>query len=247
MIMSALCLRIIASLCMLLDHMGYLWPKLGVLRWVGRLAFPLYVYLLVNGYRHTGSRLRYALRLGFCALLSQIPFALLLRKEQLWSQGNVFFTLLLALLVLWATDQLAARRGLRFLAPLPALLAYGLSFLGYLPVDYGAKGFLLALVFYYLEDRKLLCALGMLCALFHSRFVSWGVELLRLLQGQTAHFTALTDWQLTQLWALLALPLIFLYNGKKGIAPASPLGKKLLQWGFYLFYPLHMLILYLLA
>lgn len=245
--MSALCLRIIASLCMLLDHIGYLWPKLGILRYVGRLAFPLYVYLLVNGYRHTSSRLRYALRLGLFALLSQLPFAWMLGMEQIWAQGNVFFTLLLALLVLWATDSLASRKALRFLAPLPALFAYALSFLGYLPMDYGAKGFLLALVFFYLEERKLLCALATLMAIYHAQLVSWGIQLLRLLLGRTWDFVMLSSWQMVQLFSLAALPLIFLYNGKKGRMPASAWGKKLLQWGFYLFYPVHMLILHLLT
>ena len=245
--MSALCLRIIASCCMLLDHIGYLFPQLGILRYVGRLAFPLYVFLLVNGYRHSSSRPGYALRMGLFALVSQVPFCLFCGYGDYFAKGNVFFTLLLALLVLWATDTLAGKKPLRWLAPLPALLAYGLYYFGLLNTDYEAKGFLLALSFFYLGDRRLLCLLASLASLFHSLLLSYALQLVKLLLGREAVFAALSPWQLAQLFALAALPLIFLYNGKKGKTPASPLGKRALQWGFYLFYPLHMLILHLVA
>lgn len=245
--MSALCLRIIASCCMLLDHIGYLFPALAPLRWIGRLAFPLYAFLLVNGYEHSSNRLRYALRLGLFALLSQIPFCLFCGYRDFLSHGNVFFTLLLALLVLWATDSLTKRKWLRFFAPLPALVVYGLYYFGLLSTDYGAKGLLFALIFFYLRKRPLLCSLASLATLFHINLVSYLLQTLKLLLGREATFTPVTQWQMLQLFALAALPLIFLYNGKKGKTPASPLGKWVLQWSFYLFYPVHMMILYLIA
>lgn len=245
--MSALCLRIIASVCMLLDHIGYILPQYPVLRCIGRLAFPLYVFLLVNGYRHTKSRPVYALRLGLFALLSQLPFSLFCGYDNYFLKGNVFFTLLFALMLLWLTDSLAGRRKLRFLAPLPALLAYGLCHVGLLPMDYGAKGFLLALTFYYLGDKKLLCLLASFVSLFHAQLLAYGIGLLQLLLGREAVFAPPTQWVLLQLFALAALPLIWLYTGKKGWSPASHLGKRALQWSFYLFYPAHLLILYLLT
>lgn len=245
--MSALCLRILASVCMLLDHIGYLLPQYAILRYIGRLAFPLYVFLLVNGYRFTSSRLRYALRLGLFALLSQIPFSLFCGYESLWSTGNVFFTLLIALLVLWATDRLTKKKVLRFLSPLPAILVYGLYYFGLLHTDYDAKGFLLALVFFYLGNRKLLCLGASLLVTYHTLLVSYALQLKNFLLGGGVSFARPSQWQLLQLLSLLALIPIFLYNGKKGKTPASPWAKTTLQWGFYLFYPAHLLILYLVS
>lgn len=245
--MSALCLRIIASCCMLLDHIGYLFPALSPLRWIGRLAFPLYVFLLVNGYEHSSNRLRYALRMGLFALLSQIPFCLFCGYESYFTKGNVFFTLLIALLVLWATDALAGRKIFRFLAPLPALAVFVLYHFGFLSTDYGAKGLLLALCFFYLRKKPLLCLLGSFVALFHTQLIAYAFQVKNLLLGSTAVFALPDRWQLIQLFALAALPLILLYNGKKGKTPASSLGKQALQWGFYLFYPVHMMILHIIA
>lgn len=245
--MSALSLRIFASICMLLDHLGFLFPQYPLLRYIGRLAFPIYIFLLVNGYRHSSSRLRYALRLGLFALISQVPFTLFCGYESYFTKGNVFVTLLVALLVLWLTDTLARQKKLRFLAPLPALLAYGLYYLGWLSSDYGQIGFLLALSFFYLEDRRLLCLVSCFVSVYHSLFLGYAVQLKELLLGRGAVFAPPKPWAQAQAFSLLALLPIFLYNGRKGNAPASPLGKRILQWGFYLFYPLHLAILYLLA
>lgn len=245
--MSALSLRIFASICMLLDHLGFLFPQYPLLRYIGRLAFPIYIFLLVNGYRHSSNRLRYALRLGLFALVSQVPFTLFCGYGSYFTRGNVFFTLLIALLVLWLTDTLARQKRLRFLAPLPALLAYALYHLGWLSSDYGAKGFLLALSFFYLGDRKLLCLGACIFSVFHGQFLRLAVQTKNYLLGLNADFSPPTFWEQAQSFSLLALIPIFLYNGKKGKSPSSALGKHALQWGFYLFYPLHLLILYLVA
>lgn len=178
--MSALSLRIFASICMLLDHLGFLFPQYPLLRYIGRLAFPIYIFLLVNGYRHSSNRLRYALRLGLFALVSQVPFTLFCGYGSYFTRGNVFFTLLIALLVLWLTDTLARQKRLRFLAPLPALLAYALYHLGWLSSDYGAKGFLLALSFFYLGDRKLLCLGACIFSVFHGQFLRLAVQTKKL-------------------------------------------------------------------
>ena len=99
--MSALTLRSIACVTMLLDHIGYLlagrYPFLMPLRWIGRIAFPLYVFLIVNGFRHTRSRPRYALRLALFAILSQIPFTLFCDNRVFYPHLNVFVTLRCAL------------------------------------------------------------------------------------------------------------------------------------------------------
>ena len=98
-----------------------------------------------------------------------------------------------------------------------------------------------------LRKKPLLCLLGSFVALFHTQLIAYAFQVKNLLLGSTAVFALPDRWQLIQLFALAALPLILLYNGKKGKTPASSLGKQALQWGFYLFYPVHMMILHLIA
>lgn len=248
--MSALALRIVACVCMLLDHIGYCfagrYPFLEPLRWIGRIAFPLYVFLIVNGFRHTSDRLRYALRLFLFALLSQVPFALMFHHGDIFGKLNVFFTLLIALLVVWATDELRNRRRTKYLAFLPALLVFFLFYFGFLSSDYGARGLLLAMVFYLFEGKIILLFFGMLLSIYYTYPISLGFGLLNLLRGRAFHFSAPTAWQLKQLFSLLSLVFIFLYNGKRGSLPKNPVAGKAVQLGFYLFYPLHLLVLFFL-
>ena len=244
--MSALALRVIACIAMLLDHIGYAWDLMP-LRIVGRIAFPIFLYLICNGYKHTSDCRRYALRLGIFALLSQIPFSLFIYHE-LWStKGNVFFTLLAALLCIWTADALC-RRGLpKWLSPLPAAAVFFLYHYGVLSSDYGAKAIIMAMVFYLFDGegvlRKLLTVLGVLFALFYGTILSWGLQIIR---GGGFQFPVIGEWAAIQIFSLLALPLIILYNGRKGDIPLRWSGRTALQFGFYAFYPLHQLLLCLL-
>ena len=256
--MNALTLKCIALASMLLDHIGYC---LGVyaLRCVGRLAFPIYVFLLVNGLRHTKSRPRYALRLGLFALISQLPFTLferftklpwqgpetLLQAVRLSKHGSVFVTLFFAFVCLWAVDACKDKRILRWLSFLPAAAVCALYLLGVISSDYGVKGVLLAFAFYYLDGRPVLLLFGSIGALFFPQLLRWASELLALLTGTGPGFTAPSAWTATQLFALLPLPLIRLYNGERGPMPENRIAEKSLQLGFYLFYPVHLTVLYL--
>lgn len=246
--MSALVLRIIACVCMLLDHIGYCfagrWPFLEPLRWIGRIAFPLYVFLIVNGFRHTSNRFRYALRLAIFAVISQVPFALMVHPKTMLGSLNVFVTLLLALLTVWATDEMRKHRFTKYLCFLPTLAVFALYYFGLIRSDYGAKGILLAMVFYLFEGKRLLTAVGMLVSIYYQYLIALGFLLLHALQGRPYSITPPTKWQLVQLFSLLALVFVFLYNGKKGRLPASKRAAKAVQLGFYLFYPVHMLALY---
>lgn len=245
--MSALALRILACVCMLLDHIGYCFPQLYYLRYVGRLAFPLFVFLIVNGYGHTSSRLRYALRLALFAVISQVPFTLFCGYGSFLHKGNVFFTLLCALLVLWATDGLLKNKVLRWVCFLPSLAAVMLFHFGILSSDYGLKGILLALTFRYLYRSKLLTVLGTFLSVFFPQLVAYGLQCCYFLLGREVAFQVPDRWTLVQGFSLLALIPIFLYNGKRGRMPENKVAAKAVQWGFYLFYPLHLLLLYLLT
>lgn len=141
-----------------------------VLRLIGRLAFPLFCFLLVEGFLHTKNVKKYALRLGLFALISEVPFDLAVYNSffDLHSQ-NVFFTLLLGLLVLWGLQYFkenlpVTMMPLRYLAAITGMLAAH-----FLQTDYAAFGVLLIVLLYELrENRKWQCIGGALLTLFKS-------------------------------------------------------------------------------
>ena len=86
--MSNFYLKLIACICMLIDHIGYLFfPQYEFLRVIGRIAFPIFSYLITEGYTHTSSIRKYSLRLLIFALISQIPYMLVFNTSNL----NIFF------------------------------------------------------------------------------------------------------------------------------------------------------------
>ena len=223
-------LRLLAILFMVLDHLwatvvpGNLW-----LTFLGRLAFPIFAFQLCEGYRHTGDFRRYRRRLLVFALLSEIPFNLFYAGSVIFPfHQNVLFTLLLGLLAMRQADMLRREEGikkksLRCLALL-LILAGGVV----LFPDYGLMGVMTVLCFFVFRDHRLF------------QLAAMAVLNIFAFKGQTIPVSlgALAFDFPIQGFALLALPLIWLYNGEKG-----PGGKGLrLFW--YIFYPLHMLALY---
>ncbi len=140
-----------------------------ILRLIGRLAFPIYCFLLIEGFLHTRSIPKYALRLGLFAVISEIPFDLALHDTWFDLQTqNVFFTLLLGLLTL---------RGMKYLETLPPqqqpfryLLALtGMMLAEFMQTDYGAFGVLLIVVLYlFRSNRKWQSIAGAVLTLWQS-------------------------------------------------------------------------------
>ena len=159
-------LKLIACVTMLLDHMGAVFfPQNLWLRIIGRVAFPIYCFLLAEGVHHTRNPLRYGLRLLIGLLLAEIPFDLALFGGPNFAQQNVMFTLLLAFLAIQTVKYCAGPT--RFLALIPIIAAELLR------TDYGAMGVLTAVLFFItrdMEEKRLLQALGLL-ALGFSVFV----------------------------------------------------------------------------
>lgn len=228
--LNSTALRLLAILFMVLDHLwatvvpGNLW-----LTCLGRLAFPIFAFQLCEGYRYTSDYRRYCLRLLVFALLSEIPFNLFYAGSVIFPfHQNVLFTLLLGLLAIRQADMLRREEGikkksLRCLALL-LILAGGVV----LFPDYGLMGVMTVLCFFVFRDHRLF------------QLAAMAVLNIFAFKGQTipiSLFGLACDFPI-QGFALLALPLIWLYNGHKG-----PGGKSLrLFW--YIFYPLHMLALY---
>lgn len=220
--MSSFALRLLALLLMCTDHLGLaVFPSLPAFRWAGRLAFPLYCFLLSQGYAHTRDLRAYARRLLLFALLSEIPFDLLIfGRMPCAAEQNPLFSLLLSLLTLFAADAFA-KRPLLLSASVLSLLATAML----ARVSYGWLGPALCLCFSLArrsKARMLALAAVMLLLYTLSLFVS-GVS---------------DGWALASLFALLSLPLIALYDGRRG--PKHPA----LTFAFYAAYPLHLLLLY---
>jgi len=200
-----------------------LWGLFNACRWIGRIAFPLYAFLIVQGFMHTRSRLRYAARLAILAVLSEIPFDLAFSGEILeFLTNNVFFTLLAGLLLIWGISRLETlcskiinpllRRGALLAGGIFLYICAGFVITSIFNSDYGLSGISAVLLIYLL--RK------------------WPAA--AVMAGGIA--TIVLNLSLMQVFSLAAVIPVLLYNGKKG-----PSGKVF----FYGFYPIHLLLLWL--
>ena len=224
-------LRVLAMFLMLLDHLwATLVPGNFWMTCLGRLAFPIFAFQISEGFFHSADRRRYAKRLFLFALLSEVPFDLIYGGTMLYPfHQNVMFTLLLGLLACCVIDRARRERTARAVLR-GALSVAGLFLLSLVGmVDYGWKGVVTVVAFYLLRDFPF-AWLAQIAALVLLNIV--------LFKGQTI---PLLGWDFpTQGFAVLALLPIWLYNGRRGG------GGKTLQTAFYAFYPVHMLVLYLL-
>ena len=235
---SSFTLHIIAMALMLCDHLwATVLSRYDWLTWVGRIAFPIFAFLLVEGYFHTQNLKKYMGRLFFWAILSEIPFNLIYGGSVIYPfHQNVLWTLLLGLLCITTIENIRKKeKPLLTLISLvlSAVAFYALSFITM--VDYFGYGVLMIVVFYLFRDRKWWCFLGQFLGLF------WiNAELIGGLSVPVEIFGH-EIFIAQQAMACLALIPIWLYKGKQG--PHN----KIIQYSFYAFYPVHMLILSLAA
>lgn len=139
----------IAMLTMLIDHIGFaFFPDEMMWRTIGRLAFPIYAYALVQGHVHTSNRLKYGIRLFIIALVSQLPYELAFDTTRF----NVVGTLLIAALVLNILDRISSK-----ILSGGIILLFGIL-MQVFPFDYGAYGLVLILLFRYLSSHELVFA-----------------------------------------------------------------------------------------
>ena len=219
--MSSFALRTLALASMIIDHAGLaLFPDIGLFRCIGRLSFPLYCFLIVQGYLHTHDIRAYGRRLLLFAFLSEIPFDLLIfgRMASPMEQ-NVLFSLLLGLMALHAADTLKEK-------PLHASAAVMMLCMCAMAanVSFGWLSIALCLSMRYGAKRRLRLTLYTVGALLL-------YTLSLLLSGVTR------SWVLVSLCSLFALIPLLLYNGSRGAR------RPLLTFLFYAAYPLHLIAL----
>lgn len=221
--MTSFLLKIIAVFFMLLDHIGVsIVGKFTNLNLWGRIAFPIFAYQAVQGYIHTRNIKKHLLKLFIFACISQLPFALFLSTFSNSFNFNIFFTFLLGLIALLVYDKCKNK----FLGFLFVILASIVSQL--LNFDYGAFGILLIFNFYFFEKVYPQKFLMLICTtiLCFSKYI----------------YKFMTEPQfiyhyfLCAIFTSLSLFFILLYNKKEG--PKA-------KYFFYIFYPLHLTILYL--
>lgn len=211
-------LKIIALVAMTLDHIGVaLLPQLPILRIIGRIAFPIFAWMIAEGCRYTRNRRKYLLSMGALAVLCQTVY--------FFAMGSLYMSVLvsfcLAIGLIYLIDYARAHGPTAYPAPLAALTA--IFFLcrvlpGLIPytdyaIDYGFWGILLPVLVYLGKSKpqKLLFAVLalVLISLDHGGF---------------------------QWYCLLTVPLLALYNGTRG--------KRKLKNLFYIYYPAHLAVIY---
>lgn len=226
-------LRVIAVVLMLSDHIWATYMSLGNwMTYIGRMAFPIFAFQIAEGFVHTSNFKKYALRLLGFAVITEIPFNLFYSSRVFNPyHQNVLFTLLLGLLAIYVLDNLKKNftkknigRSLLWIALICVAATLGF-------VDYGFLGMLTVVMFYVLRDFPFawlaqLVGMVLINIVFFEGLV-YPVEIF----GKTFELPY-------QGFAVFALIPIWLYGGKKGKS------NKIMQYGFYAFYPLHMLILY---
>ncbi len=219
--LSSFALRLLALAAMFVDHAGLaLFPAVGAFRCVGRISFPIYCFLLTQGFLHTRDVRAYGRRLLLLAILSEIPFDLLIfGRVACGMEQNVLFSLLLGLMALYAAEALRGRPVQAALVILTLCMAAMAA-----RVSYGWLAIALCLCVYYAGENRLRMALSMAATLLL-------YTLSLALSGVTA------SWVLVSLCALCSLLPILLYNGRRGAR------NPLFTFLFYAAYPLHLLAL----
>lgn len=202
---------------------------------VGRLAFPIFAFLITEGYAHTRDWKVYAKRLFWFGVISEIPFNLMIFSSPIFPfHQNVMFTLLLGLLAIhfWETaltELTAGKQIKRLLECLACILLGGALFL-----DYGMMGVTMVLMFWVTRNLPYRWVFQLVGMVLLNVFAMGGMEIPM----------ALGSWQFdfpVQGFAVLALGLIWLYNGEKGYSAPW------MRYVAYAFYPVHMLVLYLIV
>lgn len=185
------------------------------MRGMGRIAFPIFCFLLVEGYFHTRSKMKYLGRLFLFSLISELPFDLALKGQLFYREHqNVFFTLCIGMGVICILDELKKKvgEGIGYYMAAVAVIFAGMELSAFLRTDYKRFGVLMIVLLFYA---------------YRQRMAAVVLEL----------YVLILFFE-NELPALFALPLLMLYNGKRG----HPV-----KYFFYLFYPVHLAILYVIC
>lgn len=212
--LSGNALKLLAALFMTIDHVGVLLlPHVIVLRILGRLALPIFAYMIAEGCRYTRNRLRYFGSVFALGVLCQIVYYLADRSLYF----SILITFSLSIATIYALqdwkDQKTTRSALVFFGAVAGVYALNRVFV----IDYGFWG----------------CMLPVFAAAFQK--TAWDRPWVNLGMLGLGLLVLAADLGQIQYYALPALPLLACYNGRRG--------RWKLKYFFYLFYPIHLVLL----
>ncbi len=231
-------LKLIACISMLLDHAGVLlFPEVVWLRYIGRLAMPIFAFFIAEGCRHTKNKIRYFMQVFILGIICQAVYIIsdLINGGVTQIYLNVLFTLALAIPLCCIFLEIETAKNKKTLIRafyISIFVIYLLALAGFMyfcdnsvslvgikvHLDYGLAGILLC---------------------FFPAITKERTKRLALFSLGTFIYCLLMEISLPYIWlSLTTIPLIALYNGK--------LGSKKFKWWFYAFYPVHFAVLYVL-
>lgn len=230
---NSMMLHIMAMGLMLCDHLwGTIVPGNEWLTCIGRLAFPIFAFLLVEGYFHTSNLKKYVKRLFIFALISEIPFNLAMGSSITYIlHQNVLWAFLIGIWLIHLNEKVKNKKlFVRIIVGVSTtLLGYILGFATF--VDYYGYGIAMILIFYFFRGEKYWNYIGQFLALAYVN-----IELMKGLSYEVNLFNKVYFIP-KQAFALLSLIPIWLYHGKQGAH------NKVIKYVYYAFYPVHLLIL----
>jgi len=225
--MTSNVLKIIAMISMFIDHafkMGVI-PDLLLFQVVGRLAFPIFAFLIAEGIYYTKNKSKYLMYMFIFAIISEVPFNLLVSNAVIsLLDKNVLFTFsatISTIVVCNIIDKLKIKDDYYKIMLKIFSMIFTLILVTFLNTDYSFLGYLLVLSFYYIKIKKF------------NKYIFLSIALVVF-----CAFNYLLENYIQSYCLLCVIPL-FLYNGKRGKS------NKIIKFAFYSFYPIHILILYL--
>ena len=241
--MSGFALKIIAIVCMVIDHAYKIAPEMiasfgdvkipfltgtvwlsGLIGLLGRISLPIFAFEIAEGCKYTKSFPKYLRRLFLFAVISELPFDYCLKGSFTLDSQNVMWTFLLGVLAVFIYEKLKPRT---ILGLLGVFICAAVSYVG--RTDYRGMGVLLVFIIY-ISKNKPMKLLSMAVVLFiyylFDRGLFWMIR--------DGNVVQIIDGSLRFCATLLSLPIIAFYNGKKGHS---------MKWFFYAFYPLHLIVL----
>lgn len=216
-------LKYIAIITMIMDHIAFSFipwsnPVYFIFRFLGKLTAPIMCYFLAEGYNYTSSKMKYGFRLFIFAIISQFAFCLAFYNTLFIFKFNMICTLFICFLVLLSYDKIKNK----LIKYISIILLIIVSYF----CDWGTFAPLWVLFFYIFKGR-------ITAQVISYDIITIFVIVFKYILIKTLPWNSL----LIYLGLLLFIPFIYLYNGEKGN------NNKFNKWFFYIFYPLHLLII----